>query len=297
ARHFMFPYNEKLWQTKAADMTADWVSWSVPRPEPEEVINGALGLNNRAFGYNPTFMYPVQGGIELLPKALASQVSGIQKNKEAMRIDPVRRTVHFSDGTTEHYDSLVSTLPLKELFKIIEGVPDALADAVCKLSCTSLLDINIGIAREGAGDGRHWFYIPEPEFPFYRVGFSSNFSRSVAPAGTSTMYIEVAHMPENPLDHQQTLEIVLKDFVKSGMLTPDDNVIATDIVDIPYAYVVYDRHRQKVLPEAFSWLESLSIFSVGRYGAWIYGSMEDAILQGKEVAEKIQRVQLRQARQ
>lgn len=287
AKHFMFPYNEKLWQTRAADMTADWVSWSVPRPEPEEVINGALGINNRAFGYNPTFMYPIEGGIELLPKALASQINAVRAGKQASRIEPSAKTVHFTDGTSEHYDSLVSTLPLKELFKIIDDVPEKLANAVAQLRCTSLLDINLGIGREGVGDGRHWFYIPEPEFPFYRVGVSSNFSKSVAPAGNSSLYIEVAHMPENPLEHQQTIEKAVNGLTKAGILTPHDTIVATDIVDIPYAYVVYDRHRRKVLPEAFNYLESLGIYSTGRYGAWVYGSMEDAILQGKDVAEKI----------
>lgn len=291
AKYFMFPYNEKLWQTPAAGMTADWVSWSVPRPEPEDVINGALGITNRAFGYNPEFLYPAQGGIEQLPLALAARVKEPHLEKEAVRVRPARKEVCFSDGTSERYDFLVSTLPLPALFSILEGVPEQLATAVAELRSVSVLDINLGIAREKVawenGVGKHWIYFPEPRFPFYRVGFSSNFSNTVAPGGASSLYVEVSHRPENPLNHEQTLEAALDGLVAAGILTRDDRVDVADIVDIPSAYVVYDRHRQKVLPEAHSYLESLGIYSTGRYGAWVYGSMEDAILQGKGVAEKI----------
>lgn len=287
AKHFMIPYNEKLWQAPAAEMTADWVSWSVPRPEPEEVLNGALGINNRAFGYNPTFMYPVQGGIEVLPRALATRIHPPKTGKQASRIEPSTKTVHFSDGGAERYDFLVSTLPLKELFRIVDGVPDQLADAVAQLRCTSVVDINLGVNREGIGDSRHWIYVPEPEFPFYRVGFPSNFSRTVAPAGTSSMYVEVAHRQGAPVDQEQILDKAIRGLIACEIIQKDDVISAVDIADIPYAYVIYDRHRQKVLPEAMSYLEALGIYSTGRYGAWVYGSMEDAILQGKDVAEKI----------
>src|SRR5262249_35083854 len=32
AKHFMFPYNEKMWLRDLDRITADWVSWAVPRP-------------------------------------------------------------------------------------------------------------------------------------------------------------------------------------------------------------------------------------------------------------------------
>jgi len=73
ARHFMIPYNEKLWLTDLDEVTCDWVSWSIPRPSLAEVVDGALGISRKAFGYNPTFLYPKQGGIQVLPSALAAR--------------------------------------------------------------------------------------------------------------------------------------------------------------------------------------------------------------------------------
>src|SRR3989304_6193841 len=69
AKYFMVPYNEKVWQHDLRDIALDWVNWSIPKPNLEDVINGALGTKNRQFGYNPGFYYPVKGGIHLLPKS------------------------------------------------------------------------------------------------------------------------------------------------------------------------------------------------------------------------------------
>ena len=43
AKHFMVPFNEKLWQVRLDELTADWVSWLVPKPDIKDVVNGALG--------------------------------------------------------------------------------------------------------------------------------------------------------------------------------------------------------------------------------------------------------------
>ena len=63
AKHFMLPYNEKFWKQDLRTITADWVSWSIPKPTLDEVVNGALGLTNQGMGYNPRFIYPRTGGL------------------------------------------------------------------------------------------------------------------------------------------------------------------------------------------------------------------------------------------
>ena len=58
AKHFMVPFNEKLWQVPLDELTSDWVSWLVPKPDVKDVVSGALGIKDKAFGYNPSFQYP-----------------------------------------------------------------------------------------------------------------------------------------------------------------------------------------------------------------------------------------------
>jgi protoporphyrinogen oxidase len=46
SRHFMIPYNSKLWGVHPRDITAAWCSRFVPLPKLEDVLAGAVGLND-----------------------------------------------------------------------------------------------------------------------------------------------------------------------------------------------------------------------------------------------------------
>ena len=43
----MVPFNEKLWQVPLDELTSDWVSWLVPKPDVKDVVSGALGIRTR----------------------------------------------------------------------------------------------------------------------------------------------------------------------------------------------------------------------------------------------------------
>ena len=101
AKHFMLPYNEKFWKQDLRTITADWVSWSIPKPSLDEVVNGALGLTNKGMGYNPRFIYPKSGGIDCLPQALAQSVKSVYTNETVDHIDPKQKYVRLKSGREE----------------------------------------------------------------------------------------------------------------------------------------------------------------------------------------------------
>src|SRR4029450_9216333 len=129
ANHFMLPYNEKFWKQDLRTITADWVSWSIPKPSLDEVVNGALGLTNKGMGYNPRFIYPKAGGIECLPQSLAKPVKRVHLNETLQYIDPKRKYVRMASGREERYDSLITTLPLPETYRLLKDVPDPMRHA------------------------------------------------------------------------------------------------------------------------------------------------------------------------
>jgi protoporphyrinogen oxidase len=55
---------------------------------------------------------------------------------------------------------------------------------------------------------------------------------------------------------------------------------------IPNAYVIYDFNYHDSRHTLLSYLKDVGIESIGRYGDWNYSSMEDALLDGKRMAEK-----------
>jgi len=286
AKHFMLPYNEKFWKQDLRNITSDWVSWSIPKPTLEEVVNGALGLTNKGMGYNPKFIYPKDGGIDCLPRALAASIANIHSGESVERIDPKRKVVRLTGGREEHYDSLISTLPLPLVFRMLSDTPDELRKDAERLSAISVLNINIGVDRAGISD-QHWIYFPEDQYIFSRVGFPMNFSRSVAPEGTSSIYIEITHPAHSKPNIEEAFDRSIADLQRCGILQPGDRILTRHVLDIQYAYVVFDVHRQARLQILLDYLESRDIFAAGRYGRWEYFSMEDSILSGKAAAERV----------
>lgn len=288
ARHFMFPYNQKLWKIPLEKLSADWVAWSIPKPTLDEFLNGALGIKNPDFGYNPTFFYPKSGGAEQLPMAFLShlQADHVHYQKKAIEIDVEEQLIRFDDQSTYHYDVLISTIPLKDLIKIIRNVPEPVSRAGEQLRYISVYDVNIGVNRPNISD-RHWIYFPEPEFLFYRVGFPMNFSANVVPEGCSSMYVEVSVLPEETISAQTLRDGVYDGLQRCGLLKETKKILVCDIVRIEYAYVLYDLNRTQGLNTIFPYLQQHQIYSTGRYGSWEYSFMEGDILAGKQAAKVI----------
>jgi len=243
-------------------------------------------LTNKGMGYNPKFMYPRDGGIECLPKALARPLRSVHLGETLEFIDAKYKYVRLKSGREESYDFLISTLPVSVLYQMIQDAPDALRHEASRLQAVSVLNINIGVARPNISD-QHWIYFPEDQFIFSRVGFPANFSKSVAPEGASSMYIEITHHPHELLNLEETFERCLTDLQAAGILHKDDRILTRHFIDIKFAYVVFNEHRQKHLRTLIDYLESRGIYTAGRYGRWDYFSMEDSILSGKAAAERI----------
>jgi len=286
AKHFMLPYNEKFWKQDLRNITSDWVSWSIPKPTLEEVVNGALGLTNKGMGYNPKFIYPKNGGIDCLPQALARPVKKVYTNQTVEYIDPKKKYVRMASGMEEPYDFLISTLALPLAYRMLKDTPDDLKFDAQRLNAISILNINIGIDRPHVSD-QHWIYFPEDQYVFSRVGFPMNFSKSVAPEGTSSIYIEITHPANESPNVEEACERSILDLQKCGLLHPGDRILTRHVLDIKYAYVVFDDHRQAHVQNLIDYLESRDIYTAGRYGRWEYFSMEDSILSGKKAAEAV----------
>lgn len=284
ARHFMVPYNEKLWRTDLNRLSSDWVAWSIPVPTLEEVIGGALGITNAHMGYSAQFLYPDEGGIGILPQSFLPHVNDVHYNQQLTSLDLKEKRVWFGDGNSIAYSTLVSTIPLPELLGMIRQLPDDIAAMKRGLRHISVLDINLGINRDAISD-QHWTYFPEAAFPFYRLGCYSNFASASAPSKATSLYLEISYLPGNDYDRRSLIDDALQSLVHCGMLKGTDRAMVESAVDIPCAYVIYDDFRKEHLPAIMNYLKSNGVWSIGRYGSWKYMSMEDTILEGKVTAE------------
>jgi protoporphyrinogen oxidase len=284
SKHFMIPYNEKIWGVHPREITAAWCSRFVPLPNLEQVIAGAVGAGPPEMGYNQSFLYPRQGGIETFTRALVGRLDAgrVATGASPDAIDWRQRQVVVG-GEPIAYRALVATIPLPELLKRMRDLPPDVEQAATRLRCTTLRYLNIGARGRPPADW-HWIYVPEKRYPFYRVNVFSTAMPSMAPEGCSSICVEMA-------DRGPVSEAALRDsvaaLVEAGALAHADDVTFIEEKQIDYAYVVFDQHYYAATRTIFAFLEANAIHPRGRYGAWTYNAMEDCVVAGREVAALI----------
>ncbi len=282
AKHFMFPYNTKLWTVHPDELGAAWCGRFVPRPSLETVVKGSLGIVDEG-GYNASFLYPREGGIEALPRSFLPHLKGpVDLQRAPVKIDWRRKLVAMNDGATLQYKGLVSTIPLPELVELCEGAPEQVRAAGKRLRATIVTYVNV--AARGEGPAHHWVYFPEPEFAFYRVGSASAIYPQLAPPGTRSFYVEFSSLAG--VDHAQAVRQATEGLLRAGLLRSADEVLFAFARDIHGAYVLYDRDYGAAKETILGFLREAQIEVCGRYGNWEYGGMEDAMLGGKAAAKR-----------
>ncbi len=284
ARHFMIPYNTKFWTLPPKELTCEWLDGFIPVPSLNQLLEGTIEVSERQFGYNARFWYPKTGSISSLPLALASETKNINTNCRIAEIDLDKKEIKMACGDKERFDYLISTLPLPEMSSLLKGLPRQIKPLFKKLRWNSIFNLNLGI-EEKDYSGRHWVYFPQKEISFFRVGFFNNFSAYLAPSGKSSLYVEVSYSDERPIDKSNIVPRIKEDLKKVGILSADTRIYAQDINDIKYGYPIYDKNYRQVREGIIGSLAKNNVISCGRYGSWRYMSMEDVILDGKEVAE------------
>lgn len=284
AEHFMVPYNAKLWGVSSSEITSRWCQRFVPKPKLEDIVAGAVGCNALGMGYNAEFLYPKSGGIQTVASAIAAAISpqNIHLNAAVMQIDINQKLVTLSDQSRVAYKRLISTIPLPLLIDMLGEMPTDVELARNQLRANEVLYLNVGIDGD-LGETDHWIYVPELKWPVYRVGSFSNANPAMAPAGCSSLYIELSDR-ETPLDLlRPTIEVMLTEM---GLIDDASQIRFMIPRRIKNAYVIYDFNYHAARETLMNFLAECGIESIGRYGDWNYSSMEDALLDGKRVAER-----------
>ena len=290
AKHFAIPYNRKLWAVPLTEMETSWLGGRVPLPDLEEIIDGALQPVGKPMGPNARFGYPLRGGFQALVSGFVPHIKGtIELNADVAHLSPRQRTITLRDGRRYQYDSLISTMPLPELVKIIgDEAPEEVQQAAKGLKHISVRCVNLGVARENITD-KHWIYYPEDTI-FHRIFVQGNASPECNPPGGFGITCEITYSPvwkPLPVSGQELIDRCIQDCIKVGMFRDDDKVIAANEVDMPYAYVVYDHARSRNVEIIKAWLAMHGIILAGRYSEWEYYNSDHAFIAGKKAAETV----------
>jgi len=282
--HFFFPYNSKLYRAAPEELSLDWVGRYVPKPKLEEVVDGAFGLHDAEVGYNATFRYPKSGGIRLLPDTVAGRVDNLQLEREVVRIHLGEGWVELADGERLEWRRLLSTISLPALIdRIADDLPEDAAAARSALRWVRVLNLALGVEGAASSD-EHWLYFPDPQLPFYRVGFPSNHGE-LAPAGHHTVSVELSLDPDGG-NVEELAGVMEEALVEIDLLDPVA-VRVRRVTVLDPAYVVFDHQRREAVALLRGFLRRHGVMLAGRWAEWKYSAMEDAILDGMTAARRL----------
>jgi len=284
-RHFMHPYNSKVWTVPPDELVSDWQTGRIDVPIAKELIDGAIGLKENMLGANAKFGYPEYGGTEALVSGLVEKCDSIECGACVSNVDTDLQVLCLSDGRVIHYDYLISTIPLYSLIKLLSDHPVELQDAVGNLRSTKVLLVNIGL-RSKLGHEYHWIYFVEPKYPCFRVSFPCNYADSMCPYGTGSIQAECAFPMSADIDETRVAGETVAQLAKAGYLDISQvEFVHTRLIDP--AYVIYDHKRNGSRQALISYLSSKNIHCSGRFGSWEYLNMDGCISAGKKAADSV----------
>ena len=292
ARHFMIPYNKKVWAYPPEMLDAHWIGERVAVPDVKRIMDTIIaGRDDCSWGPNNTFRFPLHGGTGAIWRELAGRLPAekLHTGVALQSWDSRKKILYFSNGDEQSYDYLISTMPIDELLMADRHETPAERPPFVS-SATNTIGIGLRGTPPEKLTTKCWMYFPEDDNPFYRVTMFSNYSYNNVP-GTDywSLMGEVSESPLKPVDADRLLEDALQGFINTGLIENSSAIVTTWTHRAPVAYPTPFLGRDTLLNKWLGHLKSRDVYSRGRFGAWKYeiGNMDHAVMQGVEAVENI----------
>lgn len=278
-------YTRKYWCMEADALSTSWIGDRVRRADIKELLLGAFERRDDNHYYASEMRYPREGGYFQFIKDIAERCD-IQKNKEVIEIDPIRKRIKFSDDNIEQYNSLISTLPLPQLVKMLPNVPDEVKEAARSLIWTTVDLISIGFNKPDIPPCL-WYYIYDEDNLAARAYSPSWKSPDNAPAGKSSLQFEIYNLSKNiKLEPEALKENIIEKLVDTKVCNRED-IIFVHHKHLPFGNVVFDHGMESRRQVVLDYLEKLNIICCGRFGEWDYLWSDQSFISGMLAVKRI----------
>ncbi len=296
ARHFMTPYNFKVWAHPAEMMNKEWIGERVAVLDINRALkNVVLGGDDFGWGPNNQFKFPLFGGTGEFYKRFGPALDGhVNLNKTIDFINIKRKEIKFKDGEIVKYDVLISSMPLDKLCNdVINGeMPREIKKAAAGLKHSGGYMVGIGI-KQPCPSTKSWMYFPEDNCPFYRVTYLSNYSPYMTPDKDThySLLCETSYSDHKPVDKDTIIEDTVTGLVNAGLITDEDrkDIVSKWLYHAEYSYPTPSVERDGLLQQVIPYLEEQGIYSRGRFGMWKYevSNTDHSLMQGVEVVNRL----------
>ncbi len=267
AKEYFIPYNTKIWGIAPKNMDNVWIEdekqMKLPVPTKESFYKSLISKTTDKMSH-ATFYYPKSNNQNTFIEAIGYGVN-ILTGYDVK--DITKENNQWIVNGEKKYDILINTSPLDSIPQILKDIPIEALNYFKKLKYNKVT--NIFWETDGSLDIT-WGYIPDPNIGFHRI---SNTGSIVQPKGNFCTTEAIGEIPYDRLvEEGQKIP-----FLKKPL---DYNVTE-------HAYVFFDLNYVQAKAGAISYLDSLGIYSHGRFGEWECYNMDVCIKRSIDLAKNI----------
>ena len=281
AKHFLRPYNRKLW---GEDLTRLDTSWTRARVAPLRDDSAKAAPGQRlALRDGEVVGYPAHGAFGEIFRALAERVANIRYGEAVASIE--EGAVRMRDGERIECESIVSTLPLPSLLYLVEGAPAALRESAARLEALPLALVMVAV--DGRLETRRQrVYDASRAFPGHKIVLNHNSSRWLRDKTRHGILVEVSGAHAGKDDAMLAARVV-GGLREMGLLPSGIAITASHVLRLPLGYPAPTHGRAAIVDEAKAWLAARRITTLGRFGEWDYINSDEALHRGLDAGKRL----------
>jgi protoporphyrinogen oxidase len=299
---FFRNYSEKVWGQTCDQLSGDWVT---QRSKGLSLFTTLMDAIKPSKGQVESlvdrFMYPSLG-FGRLSERMAAEIRrnggqvhcgwrAVRVGHDAGRIEEVVLQDAAGEERVVGSDAFVSSIPMTELAQILSPAADrATIDAARALSYRDLITVNVMLDRQQVTNDT-WVYIHDPSISFARLHEPRNWSAGMAPAGKTSLVLELFCNVDDPLwqrSDDDVCQLAVDDLVDRLHFVERNEVLGAFALRSRDTYPRYGLEYKAAVDGIKAHLRSFpNLNIVGRGGTFRYNNTDHSIETGLLAARHI----------
>ncbi len=276
---YLLPYNEKVWNIKAHDLSMLWAE-RIPNPPIKDVIKSSLGIKTEGYKHQLYFHYPKKGGYQAISENWAKFVDiNFQESVQEILQQDDKSFKIITNKSEYHSKHIISSINLSSFKNICkQWIDPDIVDAINNLVVNPMYIVSIGI--EGKDPDKYAaIYFPEKEFLFNRISFPTTFSSLNSPPNHYSIQAEITYSKRDKstatMSDDQIIKHVLDGLESKNIIK--GKIKFTVLKRYEESYVVYDTNYEKNITKIRKYFSDNGITLIGRFGFFEYVNIDMAL--------------------
>jgi protoporphyrinogen oxidase len=293
AESFLINYSEKLWGLPASELSPAISGKRLQGIDVRTALRDLVGLPHGEH-LDGAFLYP-RLGFGQITDALGARIRDVHTRARVKRLVHANNrivAVHLADGRQFAPDTVVSTLPISTLIRMLEPSPDPTVGQLASSLRFRSVRLAILPVRAPSVSRSATLYFPSTDVPFTRIYEPKRRSLSMAPADATCLVLEHPVFAGDAIDalsRHDFLSLSRKGLLATGLVS-DVSLLDGAECRIVDAYPVLDVDAARRVGQVERYLGRFTnLHRIGRAASFRYSHFHDLMREGRLLAESLVR--------